>query len=180
MIIAQVCLRLATIKGQHSCLPQKAQYLRFSFDSDFILLILSSFSWSNLTCFQWRFFLGAFECSCVCGGGGGGCTAGGTLCVCVAVILHHPLKPHTLSLTLPAVCVCVLTASTHLCGKSAAAASSDHASLSSNQMASPCVYTAWTTISAVGATQNQWPSKTGQMNQWSKISHRHFIIRVVQ
>ncbi len=175
-----MCLRLATLKVQQSCLPQKGTIFEIQFWLWFYSDILSSFSWSNLTCFQWRVFLGAFECSCVWGGGCVLHSWRDIVWVCVAVILHHPLKPHTLSLTLPAVCVCVLTASTHLCGKSAAAASSDHASLSSNQMASPCVYTARTTISAVGATQNQWPSKTGQMNQWSEISHRHFIIRVVQ
>lgn len=91
----------------HRHTNKKAQYLRFRFASDLFLFILSSFSWSNLTCFQWRVFLGAFVCLYACGWMCS--TAGGTVyvCLCVAVILHHPLKTHTHSLSLYLQCVYV-------------------------------------------------------------------------
>ncbi len=88
----------------HRHTNKKAQYLRFSFASDFILFILSSFSWSNLTCFQWHVFLGAFVCSCVWVN----VFHSWRDSVCVAVILHHPLKTHTHYLSLYLQCVCVL------------------------------------------------------------------------
>lgn len=92
----------------HRHANKKAQYFRFSFDSDFILFILSSFSWSNLTCFQWRVFLGAFECSCVCVYvGGGECVAQlEGQCVCGCNPSSSPENTHTHYLSLDLQCVC--------------------------------------------------------------------------